>query len=272
MAMNLLDRPGIAREDLGYPGVSAAGSAALHAAVCLALIAALRVGPENAATESPTALLLPQHLVWIPHVEAGGGRSGGGDQSAAPARQARLIGSDATTVPAAEGVPSLTLSETPPEEIKAIPAKPMADATQALAGVIESNIASTASPGPGVIGAGDIPGSERGDFGTRPASGFGPGASRGGPGVSMPTLIEQVRPSYTADAMRARVQGSVWIECVVMPDGSVGDLRITRSLDRRFGLDEEAVKAARRWRFRPGRLNGQPTSVIVSIELTFSVR
>ena len=271
MAMNLIDRPGVAHEDLGHPGVSAAGSAALHAAVCVALIAALRGGPENAASESATPLL-PQHLVWIPHVDVGGGRAGGGDHSPTPARQVRQIGPDATTVPAAEAAPTLTLTDSPPEEVTTIPAKPMADASQALAGVIESSSTNTTSLGPGPIGAGDSPGTDRGGLGTQPGPGFGHGASRGGPGVSMPTLIEQVRPSYTADAMRARVQGSVWIECVVMPDGSVGDLRITRSLDRRFGLDEEAVKAAKRWRFRPGRLNGQVVPVVVSIELTFSVR
>jgi outer membrane biosynthesis protein TonB len=37
-------------------------------------------------------------------------------------------------------------------------------------------------------------------------------------------------------------------------------------------LDEEAIAAAKRWRFRPGTLKGQPVPVIVSIELTFSVR
>ena len=57
MAMNLIDRPGLAHEELGHPGVSAAGSAALHAAVCVALIAALRGAPENAAGESATPLL-----------------------------------------------------------------------------------------------------------------------------------------------------------------------------------------------------------------------
>jgi len=66
----------------------------------------------------------------------------------------------------------------------------------------------------------------------------------------MPTLIEQVRPGYTADAMRARVQGSVWVECVVNVDGTVSEARILRSLDRRFGLDEEALKAAKRWLVR----------------------
>ncbi|MCH9011413.1 MAG: energy transducer TonB [Chloroflexi bacterium] len=42
--------------------------------------------------------------------------------------------------------------------------------------------------------------------------------------------------------MRAKVQGTVWLEVVVLPDGSVGDVRVDRSLDRDFGLDAEAVK------------------------------
>ena len=64
----------------------------------------------------------------------------------------------------------------------------------------------------------------------------------------------------------------MWIECVVQTDGTVGDLRVMRSLDRRFGLDEEAIAAAKRWRFRPGTLNGKPVPVVVTIELSFSVR
>lgn len=53
--------------------------------------------------------------------------------------------------------------------------------------------------------------------------------------------------------MRAKVQGVVLLECVVQTDGSVGDVRILKSLDKVFGLDEEAIKAARQWRFVPGR-------------------
>ena len=34
---------------------------------------------------------------------------------------------------------------------------------------------------------------------------------------------------------------------------------------------EEAVKAARQWRFRPGLFNGQPVAVRVTIELSFSI-
>jgi TonB family protein len=58
----------------------------------------------------------------------------------------------------------------------------------------------------------------------------------------------------------------------VLPDGTVGDVRITRSLDSRFGLDQEAIAAARRWRFKPGLLNGRPVPVAVTIELMFSLR
>jgi TonB family protein len=58
----------------------------------------------------------------------------------------------------------------------------------------------------------------------------------------------------------------------VRSDGTVGDVQVTRSLDRTFGLDEEAVKAARQWQFSPGTRLGQSVAVIVSIELSFSLR
>ncbi|HMZ30326.1 MAG TPA: biotin--[acetyl-CoA-carboxylase] ligase [Thauera aminoaromatica] len=61
-----------------------------------------------------------------------------------------------------------------------------------------------------------------------------------------------MKPVYTSDAMRAKVQGKVLLQCVVRPDGSATDIQILRSLDPVFGLDQEAIKAARQWRFAPG--------------------
>jgi outer membrane biosynthesis protein TonB len=49
-------------------------------------------------------------------------------------------------------------------------------------------------------------------------------------------------------------------------------IRITRSLDSTFGLDEQATTAVKQWRFRAGTLHGQPVAVIVNIELTFTLR
>jgi hypothetical protein len=45
-----------------------------------------------------------------------------------------------------------------------------------------------------------------------------------------------------------------------------------RSLDSVFGLDEEAVRAATQWLFRPALISGQPVATAVTIELVFSLR
>ena len=90
--------------------------------------------------------------------------------------------------------------------------------------------------------------------------------------MESPQLVRQVRPAYTAEAMRAKVQGVVVVQCVVMQDGTVGEAHVTKSLDSVFGLDQEAIKAARQWKFIPGRRFGQPVNVQISIELTFTLR
>ena len=61
--------------------------------------------------------------------------------------------------------------------------------------------------------------------------------------------------------MRARIQGLVKLEAIVMPDGSVGDVRVVHSLDQQFGLDKEAIRTLRQWRFKPGMRLGQPVPV-----------
>jgi len=52
----------------------------------------------------------------------------------------------------------------------------------------------------------------------------------------------------------------------------VGKAEVIRSLDRNFGLNQEALKAVRQWRFYPGMRQNQPVPVLVSIELTFTLR
>ena len=84
--------------------------------------------------------------------------------------------------------------------------------------------------------------------------------------------MREVKPAYTDEAMKARIQGTAWLECVVMPDGTVGRVWIVRSLDRVFGLDEQALKAAREWRFRPGRRRGQAVPVLIRIGMDFNLR
>jgi TonB family protein len=99
-----------------------------------------------------------------------------------------------------------------------------------------------------------------------------PGAYRPGQGVTAPVLLRETKPNYTAEAMRARIQGIVTLECVVMTDGSVGDVRVTRSLDLQFGLDQQAVAALRQWRFRPGMKDGAPVPVLVTVEMSYTLK
>jgi periplasmic protein TonB len=93
-----------------------------------------------------------------------------------------------------------------------------------------------------------------------------------GNGVSFPTLVKEVKPEYTAAAIAARIQGSVVMSAVVLSNGTVGDVTVVRSLDTVFGLDAEAVKAAKQWMFNPGTKDGQAVAVRVSIEMTFTLR
>lgn len=117
------------------------------------------------------------------------------------------------------------------------------------------------------IGDGDGPGLGNGSNG-----GIGGGPLHPGSGVTMPRLIFETKPAYTSEAMRAKIQGEVWLEAVVMPDGSVGAVQVTRSLDTTFGLDQEAIRTVKQWRFAPGRQRGSPVPVRIAVELAFTLR
>jgi periplasmic protein TonB len=261
-------------------GPAALASLAYHALMVGLLLFAIRYS----ASTSTQAATLPEHpnnnIIWLNQPGPGGGGGGGGNRMKEPPRQAELPGKDKITVPV-EKTPSMQLAkkEPDPTEQLNIPAKNMASAAESLPGAIES------PPGPPTLsqGSGSGGGSGTGTgtgIGPGTGSGLGPGSGGGtgggvyrpGNGVTLPRLVREVKPQYTSDAMRAKVQGTVLVECVVRPDGSVGDVQVIRSLDSVFGLDQEAIKAARQWRFQPGTRMGEPVPVLITIELTFTLR
>jgi TonB family protein len=93
-----------------------------------------------------------------------------------------------------------------------------------------------------------------------------------GNGVTVPTVVSQVKPDYTRQAQAARIQGSVLMNVVVLADGVVGDVAVERSLDTMFGLDEQAVSAMKRWTFKPGTKDGKAVPVRVHVEMTFTLK
>ena len=91
-------------------------------------------------------------------------------------------------------------------------------------------------------------------------------------GIQMPKLEYEAKPQYTPEAMKAGIQGSIGLSVVVLETGAVGEVKITKSLDKEYGLDDEAVKTVKQWRFKPGMKDGKPVAVRVDIEMTFKLK
>jgi len=180
--------------------------------------------------------------------------------------------------PKLEQPQQVTKEQNPVEQLN-IPAKELAAADISAIGALET------PPGPPTLsqGSGSGGGSGTGTgtgIGPGQGSGLGPGSGGGtgggvyqpGSGVTNPTLIKQVTPAYTSDAMRAKVQGIAVVGCVIEVDGRPSNCHIVRSLDSTFGLDLEAMKAAQQWRFRPGMAKGEAVRVAITIEMSFTLR
>ena len=249
-----------------------------HAAFILIILLIMRLTPE---AEHHAMLLQrsPNAIVWLAEPGRGGGGGGGGNQQKEPIKKAELPGKDKLTVPVEKKPePKPQEEEKPPVEDKVnIPAVTLEAANETSPGLIESKD-DTKSQGTGTNGgAGTGQGTGIGNgqgsgLGEGSGGGTGGGVYRPGNGVESPRLVRSVRPNYTAEAMRAKVQGVVRLEGVVLPDGSVGDVKVTRSLDQTFGLDQEAMKAAKQFRFVPGTRFGEPVAVLVSFEIEFTLR
>jgi periplasmic protein TonB len=265
-------------------------SIALHATVVIlaAVIATTsppgldnRRGERIADQQRPDV----RQIVFLPPElqAAGSGGGGGGNGRPEPIRRAQGVGTDTITLrvqnrrapmtaPAA-----VTVADLPAIPAIVLDAKPLASGLFDQIGLPTGGVVSGMSTGPGSgggvgTGTGTGIGPGRG-AGLGPGSGGGTGGGiyRAGGAVSAPRLIKEVKPGYTVEALRARIQGSVVLEAVVTADGCAAQIRVIRSLDA-GGLDEEAIAAVAQWRFEPGRLGGTPVNVLVNIVLDFTVR
>jgi TonB family protein len=94
------------------------------------------------------------------------------------------------------------------------------------------------------------------------------GVYRLGSGVSQPTRLsgEGIVPPELA--VELGVHGEVDVSLVVQPDGTVRDLKLVHQIG--YGLDEKAIEAARKWRFKPGLKDGNPVPVPIQIGFVVS--
>ena len=229
-------------------------SVLVHASVAVALLLVLSHAREH--TPAAVTRLEPVKLVWIPDSRPAA-RGGGG--APAPAKPPEV---PKPAVPEPKPAPPIV----EPQVIAPAP-EPEPQTT----------VAAVPSPGPTTDNAANqnagIGDKGRGT-GTGPDDGPGGGGTVYGigNGVSAPIPLRRPPPAYTAEAMRARLQGTVILNCVVTPDGVCTNIRIAKSLDMMFGLDEQAIASAREWRFRPGTRSGEPVPVLVTLEIGFTIR
>ena len=260
-------------------------SAALHLLAAAVIVAVFARVSRTARDETPAQpnhdVASITHLVFIaratPIVSGGGG--GGGNRQAGPIRHAEGIGRDAITLRTSPDLPPLVESHAVRDALPAvlIDAKPLASGTTNVLGLPVGGVSSGTSTGTGNgggvgdgsgtgIGSGNGPG-----LGPGSGGGTGGGVYRPGGTVSAPRVLREVKPVYTADALVRKVQGRVVLELVVNRDGRAENVHVVAGLDP-GGLDEQAIAAARQWRFEPGRLAGTPVDVAVTLVLDFWIQ
>ena len=95
------------------------------------------------------------------------------------------------------------------------------------------------------------------------------GPMRVGGNVKAPVTLDRVSPDYTETARKAKIAGTVVVEAIIGTNGRVQDVRVIKGLP--MGLSEEAEQAVKKWRFKPGTLNGEPVAVIFNLTVNFAL-
>jgi TonB family protein len=94
-------------------------------------------------------------------------------------------------------------------------------------------------------------------------------ALRIGGDMKSPKKIRDVQPVYPPIAHESNVTGVVIIETRIGPDGSVEEVHVLKSIPL---LDQAALDAVKQWQFEPTLMNGQPTPVIMTVTVNFTLQ
>jgi periplasmic protein TonB len=139
-------------------------------------------------------------------------------------------------------------------------------------GVKNSANVTLQSGGQGANGVGNGSG---GGLGNGTGDGYGPGTGGGaggglyrvGGGVTAPVALNNVEAEFSDEARRAKYQGVCIISLIVDAQGNPQNPRVIRALG--MGLDEKALEAVRKYKFRPAMKGNTPVPVMISVEVNF---
>jgi TonB family protein len=222
---------------------------------------------QNIIKKPTDTIILAPYQTKVPvAAQKNGGGGGGGQRAPTPiAKGAAPKFAPKPFIPPAVAVPK--------------PLLPVVPTISAPAPQIDANVygdplskLNDNSAGQGINGLGNGKGGGLGNgngdgLGDGSGGGTGGGVFRAGGEVSSPVLISKVEPEYSEEARKAKYSGTVLLSVVVDEHGVPQDIHVVRPLG--LGLDEKAIEAVQRWRFRPGVRNGKPVRVRATIEVSF---
>jgi TonB family protein len=84
-----------------------------------------------------------------------------------------------------------------------------------------------------------------------------------------PMSVNAAEPEYSEEGRARNIRGVVMLSAVVLPDGTLDKIRITKGLG--FGLDEKAIEAAHKTTFLPGVKNGAFVRTFIQLEMNFNI-
>lgn len=257
----------------GNESRSAMGSVLIHGGI-LALLILLSTSKEvqNMVREiTPLAAPLSEYIPKAaPKKQTMGGGGGGGARDVTPPSKGKLpkIAPKQFVPPQLQKIeqPKLVMEPTIIAQDNTLPKVNLPMLGDPLSGL------SAPSQGPGSGGFGSGKG---GGVGSGSGAGFGPGSGGGtgggafrvGGGVSAPSVLFKVEPEYSEEARKAKFQGTVVLSIIVDPTGKARDIRVIKPLG--LGLDEKAIEAVLKWRFKPGLKDGAAVPVQATVEVNF---
>ncbi len=239
------------------------------------LIVALIVGlslmkPVQNAVKQVVAIVAPVDVTDAkpvkPSPQKGGG---GGDRSPLPASKGKLPPPKIRQfVP-----PSAVVNNTAPKLAMdpSILAPPDANLPNVNMANYGDPLGKIGPPSNGTGSGGGIGSGKGGGVGSGNGGGVGGGAGggvyRAGNGVSQPVPLYHPEPEYSEDARKAKLQGSVLLYIEVDASGKVINPKVIKALG--LGLDEKAIEAVLKWKFKPGMKDGKPVPVSATVEVNF---
>lgn len=261
----------------GQEKTAGLSSVLIHGGV-VALLFVIGANPTvQKAIKEHVTLIAPDLAPYQPknpvQKQAMGGGGGGGDRSPTPPSKGKLprIAEKQFVPPSAVIVnenPKLPMEPT-------IIAQPDAQLPQVNMNQYGDPLAKLGMPSNGPGSGGGIGTGKGGGVGSGSGAGFGPGSGGGvgggvfriGGGVSRPELVYRVEPEYSDEARKAKFQGTVVLYVIVDSKGFARDIKVVRPLG--LGLDQKAIEAVQKWKFRPGMKDGKPVNVEAQIEVNF---